>query len=442
VLLCLTPLTITAPARSADQRIVPPTVVSLQAAPAPVAPGPVSTAPIAAPLTLTLADAIHLALEKNPRIAAQSASLAAVEDGRQALDNLRAPGLLVPELPIRRRQADLGVTAASAAVEIARHEVVYAVTRTYLSVLYAREQERVTRGVVDRLTAVRTAADDALKAGSREATTADVSRTTAYLRLAEIKNTQAKAGVLRARAALKEAIGLGPDCCVEVVGDRLPVPTARPCLGEIVAAALARRGELIQANIFAEVVCLEIEAQGTSFLKRMETFASGSDIHGHQVPPGIHNNEYLPGAVPPEMPVVLVGSKGDRVKHAQSLHARALAVVDTTRNLITLEAEDAWLRWDEAARQVRQGREGADAGNVLAKDLDKQRASGLKVRVEDVVNAHVLASQSEAQYNEALFHELLALADLERITAGTFCAGILDAAPRAEKPANGTNGGK
>ena len=60
--------------------------------------------PVVAPLTLTLADCLHLALEKNPRLATQRASLAAAEDGRRALDNLRAPGLLVPELPIRRNR--------------------------------------------------------------------------------------------------------------------------------------------------------------------------------------------------------------------------------------------------------------------------------------------------------------------------------------------------
>ena len=40
-------------------------------------------------------------------------------------------------------------------------------------------------------------------------------------------------------------------------------------------------------------------------------------------------------------------------------------------------------------------------------------------------HAHVLASQARSQYNEFLYNEILALADLERSTAGGFCAGLV-----------------
>src|SRR5205085_10973004 len=121
-----------------------------------------------------------------------------------------------------------------------------------------------------------------------------------------------------------------------------------------------RRGELVQATVLAEVTCLEVEAQGTGVHKRMETFAAGSDIHSRQVPQGVRNTEYRPGAVPPEMPTVLAGPRAERVQHAQSLHARAEAVALVTRNLIALEAEDAFLRWQAAADEVAETRVAAD----------------------------------------------------------------------------------
>ena len=77
--------------------------------------GPADQRPSASPAAvqkLTLAQCIQLALAHQPRIAARRASLAAAEDRSGALEALRAPECLAPELPFRRTQASLGVSAA------------------------------------------------------------------------------------------------------------------------------------------------------------------------------------------------------------------------------------------------------------------------------------------------------------------------------------------
>jgi len=373
-----------------------------------------------------LAECLALGIQNHPRIAAQRASLAAAEDGVQALDSLRVPSLLVPDLPIRRHQASLGVTAAAAALEQAQRETAYAVTRTYFTVLYARDQERITRAVMDRLAATRDAAQKALDAGARDATAADVNRATVYLKLAETRHVQASQGVKRAVATLKEAMGLGSEASLAVRAGGLPKVDVQPSHDEIIAGALSRRAEIIRANIFAEVAGLEVEAQGTSHHSRKDTFASGSDLHSTEVPQTEHNTQYRPGGVPPEMPARLVGSRAERVKHADSFHQRALAMVATTRNLMSLEAEDAFLRWDEAAMQAKAAREAANTGYTLAQDLNKDFTAGLKVKVEEVIGAWVLTAQARGQYNEALYNKILALAELERVTAGAFNARLAE----------------
>lgn len=397
---------------------------------------PAPTASAHPPLLLDLGAALHLALERQPRIAMQRASLAAAQDGQWALANLKIPDALFPQLPYRRQQACLGVTAAVAGLQGAEHQVVYAVTRTYFTVLYAREQERVARQVVERLRTIYESAQQMLDAGSPGVTSGDVRRTLVYLRLAEAKRVQATEGMKRALAALEEAVGVGPEVCMTMAEAPLPVPEARPCRGEVVALALARRPELIEANVFAQVVCLEVDAQDTSIHKRLETFASGSDIHAHAVPPEIHDTEYQPGATPPEMPDSVAGSKCDRVQHVRDLYARAAAGIEQTRNLIVLDADNAFLRWEEASQQVALAKEAADAGDKFAADLDRDFRARLKVKIGDVVDAWVLASQTHSQYNEYLYHLILALADLERATAGGFCAGLTaPAAPQAQPAA-------
>src|SRR5262249_38999144 len=63
-----------------------------------------------------LAECLHLALERQPAIAAQRASLGAAQNASQAVENLRIPTLIARELPYRRQQACLGGTIAATAL--------------------------------------------------------------------------------------------------------------------------------------------------------------------------------------------------------------------------------------------------------------------------------------------------------------------------------------
>ena len=385
-----------------------------------------SSPSVGSPASLSLAECLHLALQHQPRVAAARVKLATAQEASHALETLQVPTFLAPELPIRRHQAGLGVTAAAAALDQAEREAVYGVTRTWFTVLYAREQERVTKSVVERLSTTRKAAQEMVKGGARDVSERDVSRSLVFLRLAQTRQIEAEEGVERALVALKEAIGLCPDFRLEAARDRLPKPQRRPSRDEVVALALARRGELVQAGVFVQVAHLEVDAQATSCRPRMQTFAAGSDIHAHQVPQGVSNSEYRPGAIPPDMPTMLAGTKSQRMQQARSLQARAETVVETTKNLIGLEVQDAFLRWRQAERQAGQAEEATVAGEKLADDLLKDFTAGQKVRVEDMVNASVVAAQARSQWNEFRYRQILALADLERITAGGFCAGLVE----------------
>jgi outer membrane protein TolC len=363
-------------------------------------------------------------MQHNPRLAAARADVAAAEEARRAVDNLRIPDLIERELPYRRKQAALGVSAAAAGLDREERDTTYAVTRNYFTVQFAREQERLARAVVDRLAATQDTAKRLLDEGAKEVTATDVKRAQSYLRQAQTRQIQAAQGIKRALAALKEAIGVGCDATFDIPVSPLPDSTAHPMKDDVIALALARRGDLTQSGIFGEVTCLEVGAQGTSLLKRKETFASAADIHATPVPQGFHDGEYRPGAVAPEMPGMLVGSRSERMARAEALHNRADSATEVARGLVALEAEDAYLRWEEASMQVPLARDGATAGDDLAEGLTRDYNAGLKVKTDEVINARVLAAQARAQYNQYLYNKILALADLERITAGGFCANL------------------
>jgi outer membrane protein TolC len=393
-----------------------------------LAPAPAVAAP-AAPHVLTLCEAVHVALDRQPALAASRASLTAAETQVEGLEKLRIPAFISRQLPIRREQASLGVTIASAGLQQAEWDTIYSVCRNYFSVLYALEEKRVADDLVKILGIYHQIVKDQVDKGARrEWTTTTVAKTLLYLRQAEARQVEAVEGRNRALAALREAMGVAPDVCFTLADDRLPNPTLEPCREELISLALARRGELVQAVHLAQVFDLEISAQAVICMPTAPTFASGSDIHARPVPQSFHNGEYRPGAVAPEMPPQFAGTKAARVERAREYSCRAEAVVDKTRQLIVLQAEDAYWRWRESSQKVARTREAAAAGIEMSKKNQEQFSAlvGKKetISIENFLTDEVIAARARAAYVEALYHQALILADLERITAGGFCPGF------------------
>jgi outer membrane protein TolC len=380
--------------------------------------------PVRGPL-LSLAQAVQTALDHQPALAGHQASLASAEVQKKALDQLRVPTVLARDLPIRRHQASLGITIAAAGLEQARYETVYAVTRTYLTALHAERQRQVADKAIENLKFNLDIAQKLLKAGNPAVSQIDVDKLGVYIALIQSRRAQAIQEGERARAGLREAMAVGPDYCFDLV----PVDDglSPPCREEVIALALKRRGELVQASVAAEVVDLEVKAQGTSCLPTMRTFAAVVDVHARPIPQGASDGEYRPEALGLEMPTLLAGSRSSRVERARVLYERAEAVVDKTRNLITLEAEDAYERWKEADERVKALGKAPDQAISIA-DRSRKRFENGDVNAEEAIRSDIVAAQVRAEINQERYQEQLARAALERVTAGGFVAGFF---PRA-----------
>lgn len=382
-------------------------------------------APLAKP-ALSLGQCIQIALEKQPALAAHRASLAAAEVSRHALDSVKIPEFIEHDLCYRRKQAALGVVIAHAKVTQEEQETIYAVTRTYLSYQYARQILDILNGALASLRQSHNDATNLLKTGARrDLTQYMVDTVPVYISAVQGRQEEALAGIDRARAGLREAMGVGPDFCLELEKGELPFPKVELCKEQLQELALARRGEMIQASNAAEVFALEVKAQDALCLKfKVPTFASATDLHADQIPQGINDGDYRPGAVGLQMPPFLVGARCDRVERARNLDHRADAVVEKIRNLILLETEEAFLRWQEGARKTLYYRQAADKAEKIADNSQVDyREKGVGT-FNEALNSRILATQLRVQALEAAYRYDLALAALERITAGGFCAGF------------------
>jgi outer membrane protein TolC len=374
------------------------------------------------PARQSLSELINLGLERQPALAAARASLAATQSGLSGVNGLKFAPLFAKDVPIRREQSCLGVTIAVATLQQAEWETRYAIVRNYYSVIYAREQLKVIHRVKDKLEDAKKQAEKLIKVGDPDikVTDIDVKVLGLNLELIKAKEVEARVGILKAFAALREAIGIGLDYPLEIgESEKLPPLVHEFNKEKLIAMALANRGEITQATAAQQVTSLEITAQAKLRGPNGRTFASGADLHARPIPQGVANTEYRPGAIGLEMPPSFSGRKADRIQSAQDLNDRAVAVVDKTYNLITLEVEATYLKWLEAAEKVQNLEKApkiaADITKKIKIEFDKGKVSG-----EALLRAQGMEEQIIASYNEGLYLHALALAALERVTAGGY----------------------
>jgi outer membrane protein TolC len=392
-------------------------------------PQAVNNAP--APGSLDLAACRRIALERQPALAAARASLAAASARAEGLEHLRFAALIQRDLPVRRQQSALGVGISQAALSQAEWDTRHDVAFTYLAAVYAQEQLSVAdQGVAD-LQSVRELLMEIINdpQGRKDVSQRNVDQVDVLMLVAKGRREEAVEGVERALSALREAMGVGCDFQLKVADTRLPRINPTVCKEQVVALAVARRGEMIEAGTAAQVTGLEIAAQRATFSPTSKTFAMGSDLHVMPVPQGSHDDPYKPGAIPIEMPPTINGHRRDRVEQARFYHERAEAVVAKTHNLITLEAEQAYLRWLEASKKLTPFEDAATKASKVNLDIRTKFDPRVpKITVDELMNAGVLATQTRLQANQTRYQMLQALAAVERVTAGGFDAR-LDAPP-------------
>lgn len=380
----------------------------------------------------TVADCVRIAYERQPALTAARHGVAAKQAAANGLSRRNFNYLFAPDIDVRRKQSCKGVSAAQAELMQAEVDTHYAVTRTYYTAIYARLQYDVAADILTKLQFDREDLDRALKAGAPKLSAPMLDRLDIAINLAKAKQLEAEEGMNRALAALREAMGIGLECSSFQLADlSLPDPTVTPDRCDIVNLALARRGELMQVLIAADVFRLEVDAQGRIFRFKTvgRTFASAGDIHSQPVPPGLRNGDYRPGAIGFEMPVTLAGPRDSRVEQACQYSGRADAVVAKTKELIALEAEDGFAKWNEATRKCAFTKDAVNKAKKYIKQLEEDRKEGATILPEDMTMSRLLAVQANVALNEAMFQQVLALANLERITAGGFSAGFSPTQP-------------
>ncbi len=305
--------------------------------------------------------------------------------------------------------------------------------------LYSRAQRTVLDDLVEDLTFLHTRVKNSVEKNERpEWTAATVDLVELYTRRAKARRTEADRGVQLSLAALREAMNLDPLLCLRIADEPIPQPNVKVCRTEILAAAISRRGEAIEASLATEVVGLEADAQGRNHRQGRDAPSPPAPT---SMPVTFRSRSMARSFGPAEFRWPCRRSWSDRVprtfESAQEYGEQAAAVAQKTRNLIVLESEEAYFSWQEWSKKVVLYRDAREVGLRLSGRLHEEFRGSIKRVIEGVLPESLLAAQARTDYNEALFRQAIALAALERVTGGGFLAELT--APST--PEDGSNGG-
>jgi hypothetical protein len=376
---------------------------------------------------LTLSDCLAIGRSQQPAIQAAQDSLGAAQMAQRGLNELKfGTRTFAKSVPVRRQQAAWGVNAAAANFYQVQRDMDAAVARMYFSVLYAAMQTALIDDIVKQLTATVNTGEALLgKEGAPpDLSPVSLAKAKLFLSLARTKQAEAHRGSQLAMDGLREAMGVGPDCPFEIAFVRLPDPVRGVDKQQLVALAVSRRGEVIQADSAQNITALEIKAQSLTRMAKGHTSAAGGDFHAKPIPTGSFGDDYKPGAIGLDFPTLFVGPKETRMERAAFVNGRAGAVAEKTRNLVALEAEAAFLKWEEAIAKMDETRPSADEGEKMLVKLKAALEGNVLQSYKDYLEMVVIVGQVKAQYNEALYNHAVALTEFERVTAGGFPAGI------------------
>jgi outer membrane protein TolC len=430
-----------------------PTVLGAAQAPPPPSPG------------LTLAEAVRVALEKNPTVQAADAY---AESVRQSIAEARASrlprvdfsegfsrsnnpvyvfgGLLTqrqfaaqdfalgflntpPPLDLFRTQfsaalplydagqtgrrikdAKLSTTGANEARQRTRQEVIFDVVKAYTNALLASETVRVAQAAVE------TAQSDVSRAQARQeqGLTVPSDLLSAKVQLAQAQQdlAQAQSAVELARAALNVAMGV-PEDAATVVPPGLKEATfeAGP-LADRQQRALATRPDLHAAQLGRQRAANGSSMARAEFLPKLNLFSGWEEDNQTFLTRG--GNNWIAGASL-NFNIFDGGANRARLTAARARERQAAAQLAQMQAAVKLQVHEAYLNLTTAQQRVDVSREAQSEAEESLRIIQNRYEEGLAT-ITDLLRVETAHTAAQKNYFNALFDYRLSYAALELAT--------------------------
>lgn len=421
--------------------------------------------PATTPKTLTLRQAVSVALERNHTIQAAGAYSQAVRHGiaiaqasryprldfseaftrgnnpvyvfgtlltqRQFTANDFALGFLNTPLPLdnfrsqfaaamplydagqtsrRVHDARLDSQAAEQAAERTSQDVIFNVINAYTGELLAREGIRVAQAAVDMSTSDLARAQNRQEQG--QGVPSDVLSAKVQLAQAQEDLIRARNALELGRAALNVAMGLSEDAVEEIEGSLTEASFDAGTLSDRQQRALAMRPDYLQATLGTEKAKNQVGAARAEFLPKVNLFASWEEDNQTFAARG--GNNWLAGAIL-SFNLFDGGANRFRLAEARARERQAEAQREQMAAGVRLQVREAFLNLTSAGERVKVSRDSASQAEESLRILRNRYESGLAT-ISDVLQAETMRTAAQKNYLSAVYDYRLAFAALELAT--------------------------
>ena len=421
--------------------------------------------PVPAPGNLTLAEAVNIALEKNPTVQAADAYAKAVHEGIAEARAARMPrvdfsegftrgnnpvyvfgGLLTERqftssdfalgslntprpldifrtqfsaaLPLydagqtgrRIKDAKLSEQGAGENGQRTRQELIFAVVKAYTGEILARENSRVVQA------AVKSAQSDLERAQARQqegqAVPSDLLSAQVQLAQAQEDLLQAQNSVDLADAALNVAMGLPEDAPATVQAELKECAFDLGALADLQQRALKNRPDLHEAGLGVEHATNGQRMARAEFLPKVNAFSSWEEDNQTFLNRG--GNNWTVGASL-NFNLFDGGANRARLAAARYRQAQAQAQLAQMAAAVKLQVREAYLNLTTARQRVDVSRQARSEAEESLRIIQNRYEAGL-ASITDLLQVEATHTAAQKNYLNALFDYRLSFAALELAT--------------------------
>ncbi len=308
-------------------------------------------------------------------------------------------------------RAERGKEAAERQLERADQEVVFGVVNTYEGVLLAKKELEVA----EQATKTAQAIFDRSKARVESGVAVESDLLNAQVRLAARKQEliRAQNNFSLARAELARAMGISTDKEIEPTETLIERSLPQKPLEELEKQALESRPDWkrIQSEEAAQEQSVSIAK--SSFGPRVNAFADWEADNPTFVSGGGGNN-WIAG-IEIQVDLFQGGSRRAKLQREQATQQRVAALKEAARDAIRLEVQRAYYDFDAARQQVEVAKAAIAQAQESLRITQNRYESGVST-ITDLLSAEEAASRSQADYWQTVCRYQTSYANLELAT--------------------------
>jgi len=331
--------------------------------------------------------------------------------GRSTSRNTQIDGSYAIYEPSRSKtihQAEVYREAAKAGVEDAERQLVYLVTQAYYDQLAAERLAAVQEAAVASAQAHVDEVQARIDAG--DSAPVDIHAVRAQLHSTQLQLASARTQSAIARTSLRLALG-NPAAAIRIA-DAWDEPRALPDLADALGSALAARPDIRRQE--AMVRAARLGARLARIAERPQLNLYGAGEYGrHDGQTGPSWSIY--GGV--TQTIFDGGATKAAVARAEAEVRAAEAQLGALKQSLELEVESAWWRLRQSAEAIASAEAGQTEARAALAAAETRYAANVGILLE-VTDAQVKAADADVSAVRAYYDYNVALADLQRATAG------------------------